>query len=169
MNVPEAIMARRSVRRYKAKAVDDATVARLLELARWAPTAGRTEGWHFIIVRKDKEKIFAAYDRPWTRTAPVLIVVCADLAEYEQGYGARGRDLYSIQDAAAAIENLMLAATDVGLATCWVGAFDEAALSKNLNLPKHVRPVAIVPLGWPDEAPVPKRKPLDASIHKEMW
>lgn len=169
MDVHEAIMKRRATRRFKSTDVDDATIRRLLGLATWAPSAGKVEGWHFVVVRKDRGRVYEAYDRGWIRTAPVLLLVCADLDAYRQGYGQRGAGLYSIQDTAAAIENLMLAATELGLATCWVGAFDEPLISKNFNLPANIRPVAIIPLGYPDEAPTSTRKGLDEVCHQDGW
>jgi len=169
MNVTEAILKRRATRKFKPDPVDEKTLNTLLELATWAPSACKLEGWRFVVVKEEKEKIYQAYGRDWLKTAPVLIVVCTDLDVYADRFGERGSDLYSIQDTSAAIENLMLSAVEKGLATCWVGAFDESILSKNLNLPKNIRPVAIVPIGYSDEEPKSTRKPLTEVCHQEKW
>jgi nitroreductase len=98
--------------------------------------------------------------------APVVIVVCADPERSARRYGDRGRHLYSIQDTAAAIENLLLAAVASGLGACWVGAFDEDAAADALDLSSHLRPVAIVPIGYPAEQPRHQtdRLPLDSVV-----
>jgi nitroreductase len=92
--------------------------------------------------------------------APVAIVVAAP-AESSRGYGARGRDLYCLQDTAAATENLLLSATAAGLGACWVGAFDEESVHSALGLEPGWRPVALIPVGVPAEAPPQRtRRPL---------
>ena len=87
--------------------------------------------------------------------APVVLVVCVDLPEAQGRYGARGRDLYSLQDTAAAVQNVLLLAHSMGLGTCWVGAFNEAQAAKAIDLPDLLRPVALIPVGYPAEEPRP--------------
>jgi len=99
-----------------------------------------------------------------------VIVVCANQLRSGRGYGARGVHLYCLQDTAAATQNLLLAATALGLATCWVGAFREEEAKKALNLPEGVRPVAIIPVGRPAEKPrIRPRRPLAEIIHYETY
>lgn len=152
MDVYEAIYGRRSIRSFEKKGVPMGLVERLLAAACQAPTAGNLQPWRFYVVRGSdlKEKLVgAALGQRFVAEAPVVIVVCADLNVASWGYGERGRSLYALQDTAAAIENLLLAAYTEGLGACWVGAFNESEASQALNLPAHLRPVALIPLGYP--------------------
>ncbi|RLF23588.1 MAG: nitroreductase family protein, partial [Thermoprotei archaeon] len=112
----------------------------------------------------------AALGQMWIAEAPVVVVVCANIPRTAWRYGERGRSLYCLQDTAAAIQNMLLAAHALGYGTCWVGAFDEEEVSRILGLPDHVRPVAIVPIGKPAESPIPPpRRPLDEVVHWEKY
>ena len=127
----------------------------LLEAARSAPSAGNYQPWHFYII-KDKalKKVYAAAYQQNFMLSAVHIVVCADLVQS----AVRGTNLNAIQHTAAAIQNLLLCATEKLLATCWCVAFDEQKVSKLLNL-KSERPVAIIPIGYPRNlsAKMPRR------------
>lgn len=152
MDVYEAIYGRQSVRSFEEKDVARELVDKLLAAACQAPTAGNLQPWRFYVVRKSeiKEKLAeAALGQRFVAEAPVVVIVCADLNVASWGYGERGRSLYALQDTAAAIENLLLAAHAEGLGACWVGAFNETEASQVLNLPSHLRPVALVPIGYP--------------------
>lgn len=173
MDVFEAIKERRSVRAYSAEGVSEADVARLIEAARWAPSAGNTQPCELVIV-KDKEikrKLSkAALNQTFIEKAPVVIVVCADLSRSSRGYGSRGTNLYSIQDTAAATENMLLVAHELGLATCWVGAFQEDAVAEAVKAPRNMRPVAIIPVGHPAERPAAaKRRLVEDFVHYEAF
>jgi hypothetical protein len=85
--------------------------------------------------------------------APIHIVVCSESPKAEQFYGIRGDRLYSIQNCAAAVENMLLATHAQGLASCWVGAFDEEMLKRTLGIPDDIRPQAILPIGYASESP----------------
>jgi len=112
----------------------------------------------------------AALNQKFVEEAPIVIVVCADESRSFKGYGLRGKSLYCIQDTAAAIQNIHLAACSLGLATCWVGAFKEEDVRKILDIPDRVRPVALVPVGYPAEKPSPPlRRPLSQIIHYEKF
>jgi nitroreductase len=156
--------ARFSCRRFRARAVPRSTVEAILDAARWAPTAGGLEPWRFVVVTDPgarRELAGAAFNQSFIGEAPVVVVVCAVPDESARRYSERGRTLYCLQDTAAATENLMLAATARGLATCWVGAFDEGRTARMLDLAPGWRPVAIVPLGEPAEEPPRRvRRPL---------
>ncbi|SMB99861.1 SagB-type dehydrogenase domain-containing protein [Thermanaeromonas toyohensis ToBE] len=157
-DVLSAIKERRSIRRFKPDPVPEDILNTLLEAACAAPSAGNVQPWLFYRVHRAEIKealAQAALGQKFVAQAPVVIVVCADLDRAAAAYGERGRTLYCLQDTAAAITNLMLAATNFGLGTCWVGAFDEAAASRILQLPPHVRPVAMIPLGYPAHSPSP--------------
>ncbi len=120
-----------------------------------APSAGnlQSRSFHFVFRDETRRRIAdAAYGQDFIREAPLAVVCCANL-EIAKHYGTRGKSLYCLQDVAASIQNMMLAAYSLGLGTVWVGAFDEAEVSTILRLPGHIRPVAIVPVGYPDERP----------------
>jgi len=91
--------------------------------------------------------------------APLVVVACVD-HHISDHYGARGIELYSIQDAAASVMNMMLVAHELGLGSVWVGGFDEKQVAETLRLPKNLRPVALIPIGYPASVPeAPPRKP----------
>jgi nitroreductase len=171
MDVLDAIKGRRSIRVFQEKDVSAETVEKLIDAARWAPSAGNIQPWEFIIVRKSeiKRKLAeVAFGQSFIEEAPVVIVVCADENRSSQGYGVRGKTLYCIQDTAAAIQNVHLAAYALGLGTCWVGAFREEEARKILKIPQGVRPVAIIPVGYAAEAPsLPSRRPINQIVHYE--
>jgi nitroreductase len=173
MDVFEAIKKRRSIRAFKGGDVSPETVEKLVEAARWAPSAGNIQPWEFIIVRKPEIKkrlAEAALSQAFIEEAPVVIVVCADENRSAIGYGVRGKTLYCIQDTAAAIQNIHLTALSLGLSTCWVGAFKEEEARQILNVPRGVRPVAIIPVGYADESPSPrKRRPINEIVHYETF
>lgn len=168
MDVFEAIRARRSVRRYLSDPVPDEVLEELLSAAILAPSAGNAQPWRFIVVRDLKlreDLVAAAYGQSFLAEAPVVIVVCADLERARRAYHQRGETLYCLQDTAAAIQNLLLAATAKGLGTCWVGAFDEGKVAELLGLPRGLRPVALVPVGKPAETPPARpRRPLSEVV-----
>lgn len=167
MDVFEAMAKRRSIRQFHPdRPVDEATVRRILDAAVAAPSAGNGQNWRFVVVRDPaikKRLAFEAGHQRFIDECPVVIVVCADLDGAEQGYGERGRLTYALQDTAAAIENMLLAITSLGLGSCWVGAFNESVAAEILGLPQGLRPVAMLPIGHPAEPAgrVPPRKAID--------
>jgi nitroreductase len=169
LGVIEAIKERRSVRAYTSEDVSDEDVERLIDAARWAPSAGNGQPWAFVVIKdlEMKRKLsHAAQNQSWLQTAPVVIVVCADLKQANSVYGDRGKNLYSMQDTAAATENILLAAQELGLATCWVGAFQENDVAKIVKAPSNIRPVAMVAVGHPAERPVARqRRSVNEIIH----
>jgi len=173
MDVFEAIKGRRSTRAFMEQDVPQEIVEKLIDAARWAPSAGNVQPWEFIIVRNPEIKrklAVAALNQTFIEEAPVVVVVCADQQRSAKAYGSRGSTLYCIQDTAAATQNLLLAAHALGLGACWVGAFRENQASEALNLPSHVRPVAIIPIGHPAEKPQPRpRRSLKTIIHNETY
>lgn len=170
MDLFEAISKRRSIRQFKPDAaVSDDHVRRILESAVAAPSAGNGQSWHFVVVRDQKIRHRLATEaghQHFIEEVPVVIVVCADLERAERGYGRRGRDTYSLQETAAAIENMLLAITSLGFGTCWVGAFNEEVAAEVLALPKNLRPVAMLPIGVPDEPAnrMPPRRKIEEVI-----
>ncbi len=173
MDVFEAIRERRSVRAFISKPVPKALLTKVLEAAKWAPSAGNCQPWDFIIVKdaRVKRKLCeAALDQEFIEQAPVDIVVCANEERSAIRYGDRGRKLYCLLDAAAAVQNLLLAVHALGLGACWVGAYDDRHVIEILSLPSWLKPIAIIPIGYPGEKPRPtERIPLDALIHEEHY
>src|SRR5271157_5081485 len=110
-----------------------------------APSAGNLQGRDFIIIKdqamRDKLRA-AALGQRFIAEAPVCIVVCANFSRTSARYGKRA-ELYSVQDSAASIMNMMLMAQDLGLGTCWVGAFNEKEVTELLAIPSGVRPEGI--------------------------
>lgn len=173
MNIFDIFKSRRSIRSFKSEEVPDEYIRKILEAARWAPSAGNVQPWEFIIIRNleiKREIARAALNQVFIEEAPVVIVVCADEARSGWAYGSRGANLYCIQDTAAATENMLLAAYALGLGACWVGAFREDEVKRILKLPRGIRPVAIVPIGYPAErpSPPPKRR-LEEIVHYESF
>jgi nitroreductase len=144
------IFERRSCRAFRSDAIPKEDLDRLLEAMRMAPSAGNCQPWRFLVVQSAEERealAVAAFGQNFIADAPIVIVVCIDPARSSERYGSRGRELYVFQDTAAAVENLLIAATALGYGTCWIGAFDEAVAARALGLPKKLRPVAMVPVG----------------------
>ena len=173
LDVSEAIKERRSIRSFTTENISDKAVKQLIEAARWAPTAGNTQPLELVVVRDPEIKrglSAAALNQNFIQKAPVVFVVCADMTRSKKGYGSRGEKLYSIQDTAAATENILLAAHELGLATCWIGAFNEKDAAKVIYAPKNTKPLAIVPVGYPAEKPsVPKKRTADEIVHYESF
>jgi len=156
LDVFEAIKKRRSTRVFTHEDVSKEEIEKLLDAARHAPSAGNIQPWEFIVIRdfRIKQKLsMDALDQNFIKEAPVVIVVCANELRSSRRYGSRGATLYCLQDTAAAIQNMLLTACALGLGTCWVGAFHEDDVRKTLNIPKGVRPVAMIPIGHPAEKP----------------
>jgi len=172
MEVGDCIEGRTSVRDFKPDPVDDSIVHEALRMANLAPSAGNLQARDFVVVRDISSKnalAAAAFNQDFVRTAPVVIVCCANL-ERIRHYQERGATLYCLQDAAAAIENMLLYLYSKGIGSVWIGAFDEKRARAALELPAHARPVALVPIGYPAEKGVPrKRLPLDTVVHLEKW
>ena len=173
IDVFKAIKGRRSVRAFTDEPVSEDEVNQLLDAARWAPSAGNIQPWKFVVVRDTQLKrglVEAALDQTFIQEAPVVFVVCANPTRSSRRYGSRGISLYCLQDTAAAIQNMHLAAYALGLATCWVGAFQEEKARRVLNLPDDLRPVAIIPVGHAAEKPaLSPRRPLSEVVHRGVF
>ena len=162
MELMEAIRKRRSVRKYKPDPVPEDAIRHVLEAARLAPSWANSQCWHFIVVtdQNAKERVAQAGNR-WIAEAPVIVVACADPAKP----GTKGDQPYYLLDIGIAMEHLMLAATEKGLGTCWIGWFREDIVRKALGVPDNIRVVASTPLGYPAEAPPSRnRKSLDEIV-----
>jgi len=160
MDILEIIKKRRSIRKHKAKEIPQEIINELIEALIWAPSAGNLQSRKFYFVFKKEIKdglAEASYGQDFISQAPLVIVGCVDEEKIAK-YGERGKNLYGICDVSASIQNLMLVATAKGLGTCWVGGFDENKVKEILNLPNHLRPIVILPVGYPDEDPNPPKR-----------
>ena len=147
MDVFDAIKARSSVRAYDSTPVPDDSLARILESGRLAPSANNFQPWHFVVVKDDAKRAELSKERwaKFLKESPVVIVGCGDKK--------RSPDWYAV-DTTIALQNMVLAATNEGLGTCWIGSFDEDKVRKLLSIPDDFSVVALLSLGYP-------RKKLD--------
>ena len=150
------IQERRSVRKFKQEPIPSSVIEKIIAAGALAPSAGNVQPWKFYVVRQPEHKrslAAAAWGQKFVAEAPVVIVVVAETAQCAAKYGSRGSELYAVQDTAAATENILLSAFALGLGGCWVGAFDEGQIRQILGLSQTQRPLAIIPLGYPADAP----------------
>jgi nitroreductase len=153
----DVIRRRRSIRAYTSTPVEEAKLKRIFEAANMAPSAGNLQAYQVHVVKDQAKRqalAKAAYDQEFITSAPVCLVFCADPARSAKRYGDRGKELYSIQDATIAGTYAMLAAADLGLATAWVGQFDDVKVQDVIGS-KALRPVVMFSLGYPAEEPTP--------------
>ena len=169
MDVFAAISQRSSVRAYKATRVEEDKVRKVLEAARLSPSASNRQAWKFIVVRdkETKKKLaMAAFGQSFIGQAPVVIVACGTESKAMM---ACGQPTHTV-DVSIACAYMILQAYELGLGTCWIGAFEEDDTKKILNIPENVRPVAMIPLGYPDQSPSKKsRKSLDQIVCYEKY
>jgi nitroreductase len=169
MEFYEALRTRRSVRKYKSTPIEPAALDRILEAARTAPSAANRQPWQFIVVFDEgvRQNLVKTYPRDWLASAPVIIVACAEPAA---AWVRRDGKNYADVDVAIAFEHLVLAAAAEGLGTCWIGAFDPAGVGKVMGLPEGIEPIAMTPLGYPDDVPRPtSRKPRAEVVRRDRW
>jgi nitroreductase len=180
MEFIDVINARTSVREYSEKPVEEDKISYVLECARLAPSWANTQCWRFIVI-KNKETIAqiskTTIINRWLKTAPIVLIACADPTES----GSNNSLPYFTVDVSIALEHVVLAATDLGLGTCWIAGFDETKLKELLEIPKRIRIVALTPLGYPVDKKgiteqitkkflrINKRKTLNEIVHYEHW
>ena len=153
----EVLTQRRSVRSYTTQPVEESKLRRIFEAANTAPSAGNLQAYQVRVVRDQAKKdalAFATYGQGFIAQAPICLVFCTDPDRSAAKYGERGTELYSVQDATIAATFAMLTAVNLGLATVWVGDFDEKKVQQVLEV-KSIRPVAIFSLGYAAEQPKP--------------
>ena len=173
MDLFEVIKKRRSVRSYLDKPVEDEKLQAILEAANAAPSAGDLQAYEIVVIKsaKQKEALVKAVPRQkFIAEAPVVLVILANQKRSSERYGERGVKMYSIQDPTIAVSYMQLAATALGLATCWVGAFSDSAVAPVIgaDISKGLIPVAILPIGYPNQSPnVAPRRMLSDLVHNE--
>ncbi|MGD2175716.1 MAG: nitroreductase family protein [Candidatus Brocadiaceae bacterium] len=169
MEVFEAIKRRRSVRSYRDTDVEQEKLEQVLEAGRLAPSASNRQEWRFVVVRDAelrRQLIDAANGQQFVGQAPVVIVACA--AEHDHLMPC-GHPSFLV-DVAIAIDHMTLAARELGLGTCWIGAFDPAEVRRILGIPDTVEVVELLPLGYPTDWPEPRaRMGRDDIIYRDRW
>ena len=163
----KTIFARRSIRKYTAEPVSEANIKTLLEAAMAAPSASNRKPWRFVVVTKRQTLDGLAEVHPHGKMlfeAPLCISVCGDLTTFER---------FWVQDCSAATENLLLAATALGLGAVWLGVYPRedrvAAVRQVLGLPEAVTPLNLISIGHPAEEKKPRTQYDDARVHRERW
>lgn len=164
MNFLELVKQRYSCRAYKPLGVDKEKLDYILECVRLAPSAVNKQPWRFRIVSKEEDKVRLqqCYNRDWFKTAPMYVV--ASVLHDEEWVRSDGKHHGDI-DIAIAVEHLCLAATEQGLATCWVCNFDAVLCKELFNLSDNEEPAVLIPLGYAEDEVKPKnRKPIEAIV-----
>ena len=169
MDVFTAISQRCSVRAYKATDVEEDKLKKVLEAARLSPSANNGQDWKFIVVRNKetrKKLAKAAFGQSFLVEAPVVIAACG---LEPKAMLACGQPMHTV-DVSIACAYMILQAYELGLGTCWIGAFNEDEAKKILSVPNNVRIVALTPLGYPNEPPSQKfRKSLNHIVCHEKY
>lgn len=161
METIDAIMQRRSIRKYKKGSIPEEDLKKILECGRQAPSAANRQPWRFIVVRDSdlKQKVASACSgQMWLADADVILAGV--------GIPEISSEWYPV-DVAIAMQNMILSATDLGYGTCWIGAFDQEKVKAVLNLPESETVVALTPIGVPDQEPGPK--PRRATEELFVW
>jgi len=162
----ELIKRRRSIRKYTDEPVSDADIKALLEAAMAAPSASNLQPWEFIVVREEGLRRKLAETHPWSRMcadAPVVFVICGD----------ERRSDHWVEDTSAATENLLLAATGLGLGAVWVAIYPrphrEEHVRNLLGIPPELRILCLVPVGHPAESKPPHTKYDERKVHYDGY
>lgn len=177
----EAIKHRKSVRKFKEKAVEDEKLNEILEAARLAPSGNNKQPWFFIVIKDDhlkQEVVVATNNQMWIASAPVVIVAIADICARSENYAGMlvdeetsGFDLKrAIRDTAIAVTHMLLEVDNQGLGACWCGAFRQEGIRPALGIPEDKFVLAVIPVGYPAEEPKAKpRKDLKSILRYETW
>ena len=184
MDLMQAILDRRSIRKFKADPVSDEDLRKVLEAARWAPSWANTQVWRFIIVRdyETRDKLAKATKSsrpgkengaaPALRQAPIVVVACAELGRSGcfDGVPSTNKKEWFMFDVALALNNLTLMAHSLGLGTVHMGLFDAKKAAEIVGVPDGYAVVEILPLGHPDESPAPRtRKNASEFVYYEKF
>jgi nitroreductase len=167
MELMEAILTRRSIRRFRAESISQETITELLRAAMSAPSATNKQPWHFVIISERNQLDLIPKFHPYSsmlKQARVAIAVCGDVVEQPN---------YWVQDCSAATQNILLAAHAKGLGAVWLGIYPRETrvkgLQQMLNLPDHIIPLSLVALGYPDEKKSPSDRYDQSKVHINYW
>ena len=177
----DAILHRRSVRKFQTKPVEDVKLNEILEAARLAPSGNNKQPWFFIVIKDElvKQEVAAATNNQgWIASAPIVIVAIADICARSENFAGMfvdeetsGFDLKRvIRDTAIAVAHILLEVDNQGLGACWCGAFTQAGIRPVLEIPEDKYVLAVIPVGYPAEEPKAKpRKTLEEIVKYERW
>ena len=169
MDAMDAILSRRSIRRYTTQLVSEEIIKELLEAAMSAPSAGNEQPWHFVVIKERQILNEIPKFHPYSqmlKNAPLAILVCGDeqLQKYEG---------YWVQDCSAATQNILIAAQAKGLGAVWLGVYPVEdrviGLRKLLGIPEHVIPFALISIGHPAEQKPRSDRYSDSRVHHNQW
>ena len=169
MDFQELIRSRYSVRAYKPDPVPDAVLGSILEAGRLAPTAGNRQAFRILVIKTQgrEAELKSIYGRDWFVQAPLILCVCGIPRD---NWVRSHRKNYNDVDVAIVMDHMILAATDLGLGTCWIGAFNVRTARKVLGTPKKAEPIELMPLGYPADEPKPKkRKDIGDIVFHDRW
>jgi nitroreductase len=169
MGIHDLINKRYSVRAYKSDAVEEDKLLNVLNAARLAPTASNRQPFQIIVIHTKgrEQELLTIYHKEWFVQAPLVLCVCGLPAI---AWIRRDGRLYLDVDAAIVMDHMVLAASDIGLGTCFIAAFDASNARKVLLIPDDVEPILFSPLGYPNDAPgIKVRKNLDELVRYEHW
>ena len=173
MDVFEAIAARRSIRAFDDKPLNDDVLERILEAARLAPSGNNRQPWRYVVVGDEqmrKKLARASADQMFVAEAPVVVVACCYPAPPESDRGGWMGRYGTLLDAAIGLDHIQLAAYALGVASCWIGSFDAEAVRKLLDVPKDIWVVGLMPLGYPSERPgSTPRLPMNEIVCRGKW
>jgi nitroreductase len=168
----DVVKSRHSVRAFRKQDIEEEKLQKILDTANKAPSAGNLQAYEIILIKDISKKqalVKASYGQKFITEAPAVLVICANEKRSEY-YEKRGQELYCINDATIAAAYIQLAATALGLATVWVGKFKDNEVKDIIEAPDYVKPIAIIPVGYPDENPeITKRRGLKDLVHKEKF
>lgn len=169
MDIFESITRRYSCRDYESRPVEPEKLEKILNAARLAPSARNSQDWRFVVVTDAAKRAAlqaAAADQPFVGAAPVVIAACSHTHKRMNLCGQP----YASINVAIALEHIALAATALGLATCWIGSFKPGAVRTILDIPTSIAVVELMTLGYPaDKGASPKRLHLDEIACYEQW
>lgn len=169
MDVIDAVKQRYSVRSYEDAKVEEEKINSVLEAARLAPSASNRQEWRFVVVRDSgtREKLSeAARGQKFVAEAPVVVACCAETDGHVMGCGHQ----CFLIDVAIAIEHMVLRGVELGLGSCWIGAFDQDKVKEILDIPDDIKIVELLPFGYAADSPKEKnRLPFEDIVKYEKW
>lgn len=164
MNFFELAEKRRSIRSYRPDPVEDSKLQKILEAARIAPTARNSQPFKILVIRTEgrEEELKQIYNKDWFVAPPYILCVCSIT---DKCWLNCNKKSYGDVDAAIVMDHIILASAELGIGTCWIGAFDPAAAKRVLNIDDTMEPIVFTPLGYAKDTPAMKaRKPLDELV-----
>ena len=169
-NFFDLISTRHSARAFKDIPIPEDKINTIIDAATRGPSAGNLQSYHIFVVSKiaEREKLVeSAHGQEYVSQAPLVMIFCAEPKRCAVEYGSRGEELFCIQDATIACAYSQMTAHSLGLSSVWIGSFDEEKVSDILKLEKDLRPIAILPIGFPNETPeITNRRSSEQIIHK---